>query len=509
MGYRFWLVLTCFALMTPASGVFAQSPTPQAADACTQVGTFVGNYVDGEGADGNLMVCDGTAWVPFLEINADASVVFKGIASAVAPTEDAHIANKGYVDSVAGGIESVAGAAVPSSGNKIGDLDDVSTSGVSDGACLTYNNSTSTWTVDVCGGGVNSVSGAAVPSSGNRMGDLDDVTTTGAANGNCLIYNSGTSKWEADACGDGVEFVTGAAVPSSGNKLADLDDVSTTGVGGGFCLVYNDSSSTWEAAGCGDSIESVAGAASPLFANQLDNLVDVNVSGVTDSECLVYDAASSIWGSGACGTGGGSTTAIELVAGANAPSLTNDIDDLLDVSISAPSNSQCLVYNAGSSIWQNGTCSAGSTTAIENVTGAAAPTYTNNLGDLSDVDVASPSTNDVLLWDGTNWIAQSGITSDRDLKNDIAPISASEVNKIHSLSAQSYTMKSDPTRTHFGFIAQDVAALYPNLVFENSKGSLSLDYIGLLAPMVEAIKELRAENEGLKTRIQALEENQQ
>jgi len=267
----------------------------------------------------------------------------------------------------------------------------------------------------------------------------------------------------------------------------------------------------WACVGGGSTtaIELVSGADEPAITNNLDDLLDVNVSGVGDEECLVYDSASSLWGSGTCGAGGGSTTAIELVAGASEPALTNDIDDLLDVTISGPSNSQCLVYDSGSSIWQNGTCNAGATTGIETVTGAATPSYSNTLNDLSDVDVASPSTNDVLIWDGTSWIAQSGITSDRNLKEDITPISNSEVNKLYSLSAQSYKMKSDPSRTHFGFIAQDVEAQYPNLVLENTKGTLSLDYVGLIAPMIEAIKELRAENEELKTRIQALEENQQ
>lgn len=267
---------------------------------------------------------------------------------------------------------------------------------------------------------------------------------------------------------------------------------------------------TWACVGGNSTtaIESVSGAAAPEITNALDNLSDVNVSGVTDAECLVFDSTTSIWGSGVCGSGGGSTTVIELVAGANTPSLTNDIDDLLDVSISGPSNSECLVYDSGSSTWQNGTCNAGATTAIETVTGAATPTFSNSLNDLSDVEAASPSTNDVLLWDGSDWIAQSGITSDRNLKSDIAALPDSEVTKIYELSAQSFRMTSDPERLHFGFIAQDVQTLYPYLVNANEKGNLSLDYIGLIAPMLEAIKDLRAENEALTVRIQALEEKQ-
>jgi hypothetical protein len=376
----FGLLLLSLSFATfPDSPAMAQSATPQAGGACSQVGTFAGNYNSGAGDDGTLMVCSGTVWVPFITFNADKTT--------------------------------------------------------------------------------------------SAQGEFRVGVSTGLA---CDADAKGFARYDtAEEC---VQTCNGTAWAC---------------VGGGEVV-----------------IPLISGADEPVIANSLDDLLDVNVSGVADAECLVYDSASSIWGSGACGAGGGSTTSIELVAGANTPSLTNDIDDLLDVSISGPSNSQCLVYDSGSSTWQNGTCNAGATTAIETVTGAATPTFSNSLNDLSDVEAASPSTNDVLLWDGSDWIAQSGITSDRNLKSDIAALPDSEITKIYELSAQSFRMNSDPERLHFGFIAQDVQTLYPYLVNANEKGNLSLDYIGLIGPMVEAIKDLRAENEALTIRIQALEEKQ-
>ncbi len=56
-----------------------------------------------------------------------------------------------------------------------------------------------------------------------------------------------------------------------------------------------------------------------------------------------------------------------------------------------------------------------------------------------------------------------------------------------------------------GFIAQEVREVMPEVVQEHSDGTLSLDYGRLTPLLVEAIKELRAENELLKKRLDRLE----
>src|SRR5208282_1440836 len=45
-------------------------------------------------------------------------------------------------------------------------------------------------------------------------------------------------------------------------------------------------------------------------------------------------------------------------------------------------------------------------------------------------------------------------------------------------------------RSHIGFLAQDVQKIYPELVYTDKNGLLSLDYIGLIPVLVESIKEL-------------------
>ena len=54
------------------------------------------------------------------------------------------------------------------------------------------------------------------------------------------------------------------------------------------------------------------------------------------------------------------------------------------------------------------------------------------------------------------------------------------------------------TRIRFGFLAQELHEVYPNLVFEDSEGFLSVDYIGMIPVLLEAIKEQQKQIDELK-----------
>lgn len=95
--------------------------------------------------------------------------------------------------------------------------------------------------------------------------------------------------------------------------------------------------------------------------------------------------------------------------------------------------------------------------------------------------------------------------SDRRLKENIVPITHS-LDKIAALKPVSFTMKADKKhRTELGLIAQDVEPVYPMLVNTTPDGTKTMNYVGLIGPMVEAIKELKAENARLKARLDRLE----
>lgn len=104
--------------------------------------------------------------------------------------------------------------------------------------------------------------------------------------------------------------------------------------------------------------------------------------------------------------------------------------------------------------------------------------------------------------------------SDKRLKTDIQTLPKNQLDNIAKLEGVSFKMKDDiGAGDELGFIAQDVQGVYPNLIKEDNNGMLSMNYVGLIAPMVEAMKELKAqndllreENEAIRKRLEALEE---
>jgi len=52
-------------------------------------------------------------------------------------------------------------------------------------------------------------------------------------------------------------------------------------------------------------------------------------------------------------------------------------------------------------------------------------------------------------------------------------------------------------KKHFGLIAQDLQKLYPDLVYEDVNGYLSVNYIGIIPLLIESIKDLKTEVETL------------
>ena len=130
--------------------------------------------------------------------------------------------------------------------------------------------------------------------------------------------------------------------------------------------------------------------------------------------------------------------------------------------------------------------------------------------------------------------AQSVQTSDERLKKDIKPLE-SNINAVLKLNSITYKSNSKintiedlirihkvdnldegtntlfeyeierqkreaakDTVTHFGFIAQELRDLYPNLVVEDDEGYLAVNYIGMIPVLVEVIKELHQKIERLE-----------
>ena len=96
--------------------------------------------------------------------------------------------------------------------------------------------------------------------------------------------------------------------------------------------------------------------------------------------------------------------------------------------------------------------------------------------------------------------------SDRRLKQNIFSIAGS-LDKLVRLRGVNYKWNHikphDTKALQTGFIAQEVESLFPELVIEDSEGYKSVNYTGLIPHLLEAIKELKKENDKLKSKEQS------
>jgi hypothetical protein len=176
--------------------------------------------------------------------------------------------------------------------------------------------------------------------------------------------------------------------------------------------------------------------------------------------------------------------AIDATTGAAVPNFLG-LSDLQGVSISSPANNQVLQYNGTN--WVNSAAvvtPAGSDTQIQFNDGGA-------LG--GDAQFWWDKTNNILTVTGNiNYTGVMVDISDRRQKENIKPI-AGALEKVAALSGYSYTMKGDAKATpELGLMAQDVQKVFPALVVEGSEGTLRLNSIGMIAPLVEAVKAQQA-----------------
>lgn len=94
-------------------------------------------------------------------------------------------------------------------------------------------------------------------------------------------------------------------------------------------------------------------------------------------------------------------------------------------------------------------------------------------------------------------------SSDKSLKENISTIET-PLEKVQNLNGVDFNWKKDGKKS-IGFIAQDVEKVLPELVHTNPETGLkAVEYGNITALLVEAVKELKKENEVLRAEINAL-----
>jgi len=105
---------------------------------------------------------------------------------------------------------------------------------------------------------------------------------------------------------------------------------------------------------------------------------------------------------------------------------------------------------------------------------------------------------------GYSWLTNSDIR----YKKDISPLTnaLSKVSNIQGVRFNTLKENTDGTvGRHIGVIAQDVESVFPELVVKDSTGMKAVAYDKLTAVLIEAVKELKVENDQLRSRIEAIE----
>ena len=96
--------------------------------------------------------------------------------------------------------------------------------------------------------------------------------------------------------------------------------------------------------------------------------------------------------------------------------------------------------------------------------------------------------------------------SDKRLKRNFSQLTNS-LSDIYKINGYHYYWKSADRSQDLqtGLIAQEVQKIFPELVHTDDKGFLSVNYIGLIPHLLEAVKELKHENETLKANNNSFE----
>ncbi|NQV09271.1 tail fiber domain-containing protein [Candidatus Woesearchaeota archaeon] len=98
------------------------------------------------------------------------------------------------------------------------------------------------------------------------------------------------------------------------------------------------------------------------------------------------------------------------------------------------------------------------------------------------------------------------VPSDLRFKTNIVKLSG-VLDKIDNINGVYFDWKDKKESRQIGLIAQEVNKVYPELISTNEEGYMAMDYSKMTAVLVEAIKELKAENEALKKRVELLEKS--
>jgi hypothetical protein len=111
--------------------------------------------------------------------------------------------------------------------------------------------------------------------------------------------------------------------------------------------------------------------------------------------------------------------------------------------------------------------------------------------------------------DGDVFAKSYNTISDARLKTNLQPLTdvLEKLQQVRGVSYERTDVNQSPARREIGVIAQEVEAIFPELVaIVNDEGYKAVAYERLTAVLIEAVKELKAENEALRAELESVKQ---
>ena len=172
------------------------------------------------------------------------------------------------------------------------------------------------------------------------------------------------------------------------------------------------------------------------------------------------------------------------------------------------SGSGVIIEDSGSPVGTAGTINFGSgidvsqiSVGIVTVTSGVPHFIKTSAGihTLGSVGIGTTNPTSALQVAGTVSAQDFNTTSDQSLKINIATIEDA-LEKIELIRGVEFNWSKSPHAPSMGVIAQEVESVFPELVADTNPKQVN--YNGLIGVLIEAVKELKADNEILRTMIE-------
>lgn len=381
----------------------------------------------------------------------------------------------------------------------------------------------------------------------NKLAQLADVDVSSLAANQILVY-------------DGTKWITKAAAASGASQLVDLSDVAVSSPTNGQVLTYNSTSGKWvnttqtaattitklsqltnESIAASPTAGQVVAYNGSKWANKALTLSDisnvsVNTTTLTAGHILTYNSTNQKWENTKLSTDCPWVKVDEIaVNGTKVPGIVYKdknkftengliMDNYLMLgSLGKATGKGSIAINGGNAL-EVGTIAIGTGSEVQQPNSMALGTNSiakaknslvigsNNVEDnqglfiIGNSDSESSKSNAFVVRKNGDVYINGALeyTSDRRLKTNITPLEKS-LDKVMKLNGVTFNWdKSNPknanvsTTLQYGFIAQEIEKVIPELVSETSDGYKTVNYVGVIPVLTQAIQEQQQEIEQLK-----------